>query len=532
MKKNVLSLLSLVLALAMLLVSCGPSQQAPQESAQPSGEPSQGIEGEPAAYDRKTAEGTFTFASDEEPTTLEPTQEKLITGWTIASAIYDNILAMDPETGEIYGVLAESFAYTDDYTLEIKMRDNVYFSNGVKATSDDILFTLERLAVSSRFSTNYECVDFENTYCPDEQTIVIKFNSIYAPFLSYFAHPAAALESRAYFEEAGEDGYARNPVGTGPYVLKEWISGDRVVLTRNENYWGEAPALDEITVRFILESTTRMIEYETGGVDAIYNLSGEDIDRMNAGEIGNSVLYTLQGENVSVLEMYKGYEPLQDKNVRLAIAHAVDWAALVETVYGSAGTLADSILPPDCLYYKSIGTYEYDPDLSRQLLEEAGYGTPDSLVLTTYVYSGSEEEACEIIQAYLKEVGIKMDINIVDTPTMISMQVSGECNFGLSNSTCSSRDPDQAISSSKQSSDYGIAVITGFDDLQELYDAGAVENDEGARQAIYEEIAQYYFDECVRIPVRVNVVSFAVRDYVEAFTPTSSGIIHLPDVAA
>ena len=75
-------------------------------------------------------------------------------------------------------------------------------------------------------------------------------------------------------------------------------------------------------------------------------------------------------------------------------------------------------------------------------------------------------------------------------------------------------------------------MITGFDDLQELYDAGAVENDEGARQAIYEEIAQYYFDECVRIPVRVNVVSFAVRDYVGAFTPTSSGIIHLPDVAA
>ena len=532
--KTLAMLLSLLLMLSMLLSACG-NQQGEESSQAPSDDPEHSdativIGGD--EFERKTETGTFTIAYDEESETLEPTQIKLISGWTITNLICDNIIAMDPETGEIYGVLADSFEYTDEYTLEIKMKDNIYFSNGVKATSDDILFTLERLSVSSRFASNYSCIDFENTTCPDDLTIIIKFKELYAPFLSYLAHPAAALESRAYFEEVGENGYSRNPIGTGPYVLESWEAGERVTLKRNENYWGEAGGCETIVIRFILESTTRMIEYETGGVDAIYSLSGTDIDRMSAGEISNSVLHTKLGENVSVLEMYKGYEPLTDKNVRLAIAHAVDWEALVDTVYGSSGQLADSILPPDCLYYKSVGVYEYDPELSKQLLEEAGYGEDGSLVLTTHVYSGTEEEACEIIQAFLKDVGVTMNIEIVDTATMIAAQVSGECNFGLSNSTTTSRDPDQAISSSRQTSDYGIAVITGFDDLQALYDQGAVEEDAEARREIYEQIQQYYFDECVRIPVRVSIVSYAVRDYVEGFQPTSSGILDLESVVS
>lgn len=530
-RKTLAMLLGMLMVMSLVLSACG-KQQTEQPSQTPSEDPKPSdttVVSGGDEYDRKTQAGTFTIAYDEEPATLEPTQIKLIAGWTITNLICDNIIAMDPETGDIYGVLAESFEYTDEYTLEIKMKDNIYFSNGVKATSDDILFTLERLSVSSRFASNYACIDFENTTCPDDLTIVIKFKELYAPFLSYLAHPAAALESRAYFEEVGEDGYNRSPIGTGPYILESWDAGDRVTLKRNENYWGEAGNCETIVVRFILESTTRMIEYETGGVDAIYSLSGTDIDRMAAGEISNSALYTKLGENVSVLEMYKGYEPLKDKNVRLALAHAVDWEALVDTVYGSSAQLADSILPPDCLYYKSAGVYEYDPDLSKQLLEEAGYGD-GSLVLTTYVYAGTEEEACEIIQAFLKDVGVTMNIEIVDVPTMIGAQVSGECNFGLSNSTTTSRDPDQAISSSRQTSDYGIAVISGFDDLQALYDQGAVEEDAAARQAIYEQIQQYYFDECVRIPVRVMVVSYAVRDYVEGFQPTSSGILDLASV--
>ncbi|MCI8538177.1 MAG: ABC transporter substrate-binding protein [Oscillospiraceae bacterium] len=534
-RKPATLVLSMLLLLSMLLSACGgPAAPGPSQPVDDSTPGSQAPMDTTTAvggdFVRKTGEGTFTIAYDEEPATLEPTQIKLIAGWTISNMVFDNIIAMDPETGEIYGVLAESFEYTDPYTLEIKMKDNICFSNGTKATSDDMLFTLERLSVSSRFASNYACIDFDNTTCPDDLTLVIKFKELYAPFLSYLAHPAAALESRAYFEEVGEDGYSRNPIGTGAYTVESWDAGERVTLKRNDNYWGEKGTCETIIIRFILESTTRMIEYETGGVDAIYNLSGTDIDRMAAGEISNSVLYTKQGENISVLEMYKGFEPLQNKDVRLALAHAVDWEALVDTVYGSSAVLADSIVPPDCLYYKSTGVYDYDPGLSRELLAGAGYGEPGSLQLKTYVYAGTEEEVCEIIQAFLKDVGVTMDIEIVDIPTMIGAQVSGECTFGLSNSTTTSRDPDQAISSSRQTSDYGIAVINGFDDLQALYDAGAVEEDPEARREIYEQIQQYYFDECVRIPVRVMIVSYAVRDYVEGFQPTSSGILTLAGV--
>lgn len=546
MKRYLALILCLAMFSCMFLTACGggstsnaePSQEATgpvdasdtvdaAEPADASETPDmQVVEGaSDDSFRRQTEEGTFVMAYDEEAESLDPTVNKFIVGWTVTSAIYDNIIAMDSDTGEIYCVLAESYVLSDDgLTLTIKLKDGITFSNGIPATSDDILFTLERLSVSSRFSTNYECIDFDNTTCPDDLTIEIKFNYVYAPFLSYFAHPAAALGSRDYFDEVGEDTFGRNPIGTGAYLFDSWTSGDSIILTRNDNYWGDLPEAETVIIRFITETTTRMVEYETGGVDVTYSLSGTDIDRARSGEISNTSLYTCQGENISVLEMYKGYEPLTDKNVRLAIAHAVDWEILVETVYGSAATLAESILPPDCLYYKPIGVYEYNPELSLLLLEEAGFA--EGLVLTTYVYAGTESEVCEIVQAYLLEVGITMNIEIVDIPTMIGMQVSGECNFGLSNSTTTSRDPDQAISSSKMTSDYGIARITD-QTLQDMYDAGAVETDPGARRQIYEDIAQYYFDEAIRIPVRVSVVSYAVRDYVDNFPASNSGIIDL-----
>ena len=543
MKKKLSIVLCAVLALCMLFSACGnggggnksnnqsASGSNPAASTPDKPEPSGGMDivestGD-TTFDRKTEEGSFVYGSPEEPESLDPTVNKLVAGWSISSCVYDNILKMDADTGEIECVAAESYEFLDDGTLVVKLRDGLTFSNGTKATSDDILFTLERLAVSSRFSTNYECVDFEKTTCPDDKTIEIRFKYTYAPFMAYFCHPAAALMSRAYFEEVGEDEFGRKPIGTGAYIFESWNAGDRIVLKRNENYWGEKPEVETIVMRFILEATTRFIEFETGGVDAVGDLSSNDIDRMKNGEIGNATLYTCRGENVSVLEMFKGYEPLANKDVRLAIGHAVDWEALVETVYGNAGFMADSIVPPDCLYYKSIGVYEYDPELSKQLLADAGYAS--GLTLTTYVYAGTEEEACEIIQSYLKDVGVNMEIEIVDVGTMIGKQVSGECNFGLSNSTCTARDPDQAISSSKMSSDYGIARIND-QTLQDMYDAGSVETDAAKRQKIYEDMAQYYFDECIRIPVRVNVVSYAVRDYVDYFPAHSSNIIDFASI--
>lgn len=142
-------------------------------------------------------------------------------------------------------------------------------------------------------------------------------------------------------------------------------------------------------------------------MDGIGDLAGTDIDRMNSGEVSGARLYTKESSNVATIELNKKNELLCDKNIRLAIAHAVDWSALVETVFGSSAVLADSIFAPTVKYYKAMGVYNYDPELSKQLLADAGY--PNSgLSFTCVTTAGVDLQTREIVQAYLSQVGITL----------------------------------------------------------------------------------------------------------------------------
>lgn len=505
----------MLLAILMLtLAACGPAEST--GSQDPSQTASAGDSG------RKTDADSFVWGAIEEPTTLEPAANAITTGFVITNCVYDNLFVINHDTGEFENVLAESVEYEDDTTLNITLKSGISFTNGEPLTADDVLFTLERLAVSSRFATNFACVDFENTKVIDDQNIQVKLNHVYAPLLSYLSSPGAAIMNRDYFNSVSEEEFSRKPVGTGAFTFVDWVSGSSLTLERNENYWGEKPAYSKLVIRFIPESTTRFIELETGNVDGIGDLAGTDIDRMNNGEVPGAVLYTVESNNVATIEMNKTNEVLNDKNVRLAIAHAVDWAAVVQAVYGSSAVLAESIFAPSVKYYEPAGVYEYDAEQSKQLLADAGYSA-DQLTFSCVTTAGVDLQTMEMIQAYLSQVGITLNVEMADFSTMISQSVQGAYDIGISNIGSSAGDPEQSISNSSMDSGFAIARIND-QALQDLYDQGAMTVDEAARAEIYHQINQYYFDECVRIPVRVSVMAYATRDYVQNFDDASNGI--------
>lgn len=530
MKKRILSLLCLVLAATMLLSACSsPSGGGETEpgSSPAQGQPAAPESNAPTGSARKTDPDSFTWGAIEEPTSLEPAANAITTGFVITNCVYDNLLVINRETGAFDCVLAESVEYADDTTLVVKLRDGISFTNGEPLTADDVLFTLERLSVSSRFATNFECVDFDNTQIIDELTLQIKLKEVYAPLLSYLASSGAAIMNRDYFNSVTEEEFSRHPVGTGAFRFVDWVAGSSLTLERNEDYWGDKPVYQTLTVRFIPESTTRFIELETGNVDAIGDLAGTDIDRMNNGEVSGANLYTVESQNVATIEMNKKNELLCDKNIRLAIAHAVDWKALVESVYGSSAVVADSIFPPSAKFYQPMGVYEYDPELSKQLLSDAGYPN-GGLAFSCVTTAGVDLQTMEIMQAYLSQVGITLDVEMTDFATMISKSVEATYDIGPSNIGGSSGDPDQSISNSSINSGFQIARIND-QALQDLYDAGTRTVDETERAAVYQQIAQYYYDECIRIPFRVSIIAYATRDYVANFDAAPNGV---PDLRA
>ena len=477
---------------------------------------------------RKTADDSFTLGASEEPTSLEPSNAQVLTGWMITAAVYDTLVKTN-EDGSMENVLAESVEYTDDTTLVIKVKQGIKFHNGTELTADDVLFTLERLAASSRYGTNYACIDFENTTIDDDYTLTVKLTEAYAPLLAFLGHQSAGIMSRAYFDEVGEEGIARSPMGTGAFIFDSWTSGDRVVCHRNDEYWGEEPAYKDLIVRFIPEATTRMVEFETGAVDAIIDPASEDIERMEAGEIDDAILYQFQGELVTRVEMYEGFEPFQNEDVRRAIIMAIDWPASVEIAYGSAMQYTSCELPSDCRFYVETPDYEYDPEAAKALLAEAGY--PDGFELYTAVTAGSSDaQLLEIIQAQLAEIGVSLEIETTDVMTMIQKELTGEANFGVVNGTASVKDPDQVVSNVKASSPFALTSKTTLPELDELLVTAAASVDDDTRAELYAEAMNYIYDHAVNIPCAVSVVNFCVQDYIDYFPATASGHIEFSTI--
>lgn len=552
MKKSLVTCVSILIVMSILLSGCGNGNNSVDAGSTGAAEPSSAVETGAAApetgsdaesgsagstaaanpsvdtsgtYERKTDENSFVYGAAEEPTNLMPSECNLDSEVTIDKCIYDNLFILDSD-GDFTGVLAESWEYTDDYTLVIKLKDDIYFTNGAKLTSDDVLFTLEMLANSSIYNVSYTCVDFESTKLVDELTIEVKLNTIYAPFLSCLALPSAGVMCRSYYDEVGADAFGRNPIGTGAFELNSWTAGDRITLTRNEDYWGDKPAYETLVIRFITEDTTRFIEFETGTLDAIGGLSGSDIDRMAAGSVNNAVLITVPGQTITYFELYQGFDYIKDVRVRQAIAHAIDWESVVEVAWGSAAMVADSVFTFDTNHYSSMGVYEYNPELAKSLLEEAGYG--DGFEMMIYTQAGEESEATEIIQAMLAEVGITLKIEIVDLLTVITAGINGDVPVGFTSTTNTSRDPDKVISYRKMVTDFTLARIVS-QELQDLLDTGSSTVDEDEREKIYLKVQQYFHDNVVTIPVKVDVVGYAVRDYVDYFPANAA---NAPDLKA
>lgn len=471
----------------------------------------------------RAQENALVMAGPEEPATLEPNDALVITGWIITSALYDTLIDLDEETKEYTGVLAEQCEFTDDTTLEIRLKDGIQFHNGAPLTADDVLFTLERLAASPRYATNFECIDFENTTINDDLSLTVKLSTPYPALLSYLAHPSAGVLNRAYYNEAGEEGIAREPMGTGAFVFEKWVSGSEVSAVRNENYWNsDLPFnFDRLVVKFIPEANTRMAEFESGGIDILIDVGNSDIKRMENLEIEGATLLKTEGECIYRLCFLAGDPAMDNPLVRRAIVSALDLPGTVAAAYGATAQFFTSLVPADCQYYKEMPAYEYDPELAKELLKEAGY--EDGLSISTYIAAGSNDaKAAEIIQQMLAEVGITLELEATDVMTMIMAEVNGEVPFGLINNTVDSKDPDQGLSNLKAESPFKMGA-TGDEYLGQLLRDGATTVDFEARAAIYEEVQDYVYDNVITVPYAVNVVNYGVKNYIDSCTLSANG---------
>lgn len=419
MKKSKLArLIAAICCFAMLLTACS-SNQAPAES------------GGDVSTTADSEKKVLTYAIGAETTDLS-TLYMNNSLYCTSKLVYENLVDFD--NGEIVPGLAESWEYNDDQTeLTFHLRQGVTFHNGEPFNAEAAKTNLEHKQSNPSFYSLKGITDIQEIEIVDDYTITLHYDHPFYAYLQDFCWPDVNPMSAPEYIIPGDFQTISGVAGTGPYIYDEYVAGEYTRFVRNEDYWGETPYWDEIIVKYIPDSTSRLQALQTGEIDMIYGgtlLTYEEYDQALAMD-GIDGQMAEKDTRVQVITTNATSPYLSDIRVRQAIAYAIDKEEMSVAISNGYEPPADIPATRDTPYadVKLETTYDYDPDMANQLLDEAGWlmnestgirekdGEPLSLLLTLETGSTSVSmPTAEVIKSQLAEVGI--DITIYGTEQM------------------------------------------------------------------------------------------------------------------
>ena len=368
----------------------------------------------------------LTLAIQLEPPHLDPTSAA---AGAIDSVLYANVfegLTRFTETGAVVPALAESWEISEDgLTYTFHLQEGVTFHDGTEMTAEDVKFTLDRArGEDSQNAQKGLFAAIENVEVIDPLTVEVTLSQPEGTFLFNMAWGDAVIVS-----EDSIDDIKQTPIGTGPFQFSEWVQGDRIELTQYADYWGAKPALTEATFRFISDPTAAFAAMMAQDIDAFAGFPApENLPLFEADPRFQVLVGSTEGE--TILAMNNAEPPFDNPKVREAVAHAIDRQQIIDgAMFGLGTPIGTHFAPHNPAYVDLIDRSNYDPELSRQLLEEAGmadgFTTTLKLPPPSYARRGGE-----IIAAQLREVGIETEITNLEWAQWLEEVFRGS-DFGL-----------------------------------------------------------------------------------------------------
>lgn len=331
--------------------------------------------------------------------------------------VYESLLQKDLETGEVHAMLATDWGYNDDGTYHITLRDDVKFHSGNHMTAKDVLYSFQRIAnyAGNKAATAMSAIDFDKCIIENDYNLTIVFKEPSPTFETILSTGYASIVDSAFLEEVGPDyDFLSGDAGTGAYYLVETVTGISQTFERFDDWWGGKPYFKTIIGKNYTDLTAMNIDYMNGDVDITFMNNSDSIARVLSGEITDTVYYNCeQNRQYGLCMVTTGDSILSDKNIRLALAHCIDMDSVVYACFGNnyEGAPATKFCIDGTLYNKEVGVYEYDPELSVELLANSGYSQSNPVHLKAIVGdTGVNATALETIQAYASAVGIEMEI--------------------------------------------------------------------------------------------------------------------------
>lgn len=335
----------------------------------------------------------------------------------------ESLLYYDQETGEIKPYLVESYEMdNENMTLTMKAKEGIFFHDGSELTAENIEWCIEYYRDNSKYGTQY-LGNVEDVECIDKYTVVFHLNSQNIALLFNLTNRAGMMYSKQAFDTYGVDYTYNHPVGTGPFVFDEWLTDEKVTYVKNENYWNGPVYLDGVEVIIYNESLVAQAAFESGEVDAIY---GENFELAACSDLAAKGFqwnpYAKSAQLYVVgFNCQDESDPFYDIRVRQAVCYAIDSEAINAACnYGFAQMTNQWALPGSPYYNDEVQGFEYNVEKAKALMAEAGYADGFKTRIT-FKYNDNLLEIATILQSYLKEIGIELELNRLEGAAFVNM---------------------------------------------------------------------------------------------------------------
>ncbi len=369
----------------------------------------------------QAAERDIRFAFGSPILTLDPGISGGSQAQTVRFHILESLVRLNAESGAIEPLLAESWdTAPDNVTWTFRLRQGVRFHDGSEMTSADVAASLRRVIdPANGLPRGNDLRVISEIREVDALTVQLVTRTPFGPFLPTLAQDSASVMSKASLERPAA-AIAWSPVGTGPHRYASHVPQQSVTLARNDAYWGPRPAARSIVFLNVPEASTRLAMLETGQADIIVDVPAVELPRLRR----SAAVGLIEKPNTRLVHLGINVTraPFTDVRVRRALSYAIDREAIVEGVLGGLGRPARSVLADSVFGFAPQEVSGYDPRRARALLAEAGF--PSGFQTTIWTPQGRyfmDREVTVAVQAQLRAVGIRAEVQVVDWSTYLTL---------------------------------------------------------------------------------------------------------------
>jgi len=512
------------------------------------------------------AGGTLVFAGAADPVVLDGALVSDGESLRVITQLFETLVALKPGTTEPEPGLAESWSANDDGTVwTFKIRQGVKFHDGTDLDAAAVCFNFDRWynfkgSFQNPSATYYWQVVFGgfSTFNPDSgapeeslyasceasdaSTAVITLTKPSATFIPALSQQAFSIASPKALQEFGADEGSvdadgifhptgtfgtEHPVGTGPFQFVSWTRGDRLVVERFDDYWGEKASLDQVIFRPIADNAARLQALQTGEIQGYDLVEPQDIPTIQ--ENGDLQVIDRPPFNVAYVGFNMSMPPLDDPKVRQALAYGLDRQGVVDSFYGGRAEVAKEFMPSSVEgYADDVPEYTYDPEKSKQLLQEAGLTPPVKIDFwyptdVSRPYMPDPKRNFEALAASLEKAGFAITPHSAPwSPDYLGKSDEGQLQVYLLGWTGDYGDADNFIGTFFQSpqKQWGTDKNDEMKPVQDLLAQAEAEPEQAKRIELYQEANRQIMTILPGVPYAHSSPALAFTANVKGYAPS------------